>query len=501
MFTRRRSRVAALTAAVVVIGSGVAVATQVGGHAAGSGGSANSARDVAASTSPGPGAASASADSGATNGATTSTGGQHTSSAGDASSISAAGTAPQQVSYLGHSFTVPAGWSVVDLSKSPQTCVRFDVHALYLGTPSSEQKCGAQNSAAVEGAILVSPTQASAATSATSAASATSSEDDPVEQRISATLPNVKIVASYGSDRTSVVGILSAAGLPAPAVIQQPTTSEVAAQVKSNLATTTTAAATLTPGTPAALTQDFTGLGFDACTAPTTDQMSAWRGTSPFGAVGFYFGGLNRQCTQPNLTASWVSAEAAVGWHMMPLYIGSQVGTNGVANAATQGKAEADDAVTQASALGIGPGALLYYDMEADQYTAIDDSTVQTFLNAWTLELHAQGYQSAVYGMETGAVGALNAAWGTITEPDVIDVDNANGLENDDPGADPSNHWQGHRVHQYIANINETYGGVAIQVDWDYFGTDPCGPTRAFYTGVQPQYMSACHAPMPATTP
>ena len=361
MFTRHRSRVAALTAALVVIGSGVAVATQVGGHAAGSGGSAGSARGGAASMTSGPGAGSAAAGSGAANAATTSTGGQHTSSAGDASSIGAAGTAPQQVSYLGHSFTVPAGWSVVDLSKSPQTCVRFDVHALYLGTPSFEQKCGAQSSSAVEGAILVSPTQAGAATSATSAKVATPAEDDPVEQRISATLPNVKIVASYGSDRASVVGILSAAGVPAPAVVRQPTPSEVAAQVKSNLATTTgaAAAATPTPGTPAALTQDFTGLGFDTCSAPTTDQMSAWR-ASPFGAVGFYFGGLNRQCAQPNLTASWVSTEAAVGWHMMPLYIGSQVGTNGVANAAAQGKAEADDAVTQASAIGIGPGALLY---------------------------------------------------------------------------------------------------------------------------------------------
>ena len=500
MFTRNKSRVAALTAVLVVIGSGVAVATQVGGHAAGSGGSAGSARAGAASTTSGPGAASAAAGSGATNAATTSAGGRHTSSAGDASSISAAGTAPQQVSYLGHSFTVPAGWSVVDLSKSPQTCVRFDVHALYLGTPSSEQKCGAQGSAAVEGAILVSPTHASAAASTTSATSATSSEDDPVEQRISAILPNVKIVASYGLDRASVVGILSAAGVPAPAVVRQATSSEVAAQVKSNLASTATAGATPTPGTPAALTQDFTGLGFDTCSAPTTDQMSAWR-ASPFGAVGFYFGGENRQCAQPNLTASWVSTEAAVGWHMMPLYIGSQVGTDGVANAAAQGKAEADDAVTQASAIGIGPGALLYYDMEENQYTAIDNSTVQTFLNAWTLELHAQGYESAVYGMETGAVGALNTAWGTITEPDVLDVDNANGLENDDPGADPSNHWQNHRVHQYIANINETYGGVTIQVDWDYFRTDPCGPTRTFYTGVQPQYMLACHTAVPTTSP
>ena len=34
--------------------------------------------------------------------------------------------------------------------------------------------------------------------------------------------------------------------------------------------------------------------------------MSAWAG-SPYRAIGVYIGGLNRGCSQPNLTASWVS--------------------------------------------------------------------------------------------------------------------------------------------------------------------------------------------------
>ena len=46
----------------------------------------------------------------------------------------------------------------------------------------------------------------------------------------------------------------------------------------------------------------FIGLGFDACTAPSTRTMAAW-GSSPYRAVGVYIGGLNRGCSQPNLTA------------------------------------------------------------------------------------------------------------------------------------------------------------------------------------------------------
>src|ERR1044072_9010277 len=55
---------------------------------------------------------------------------------------------------------------------------------------------------------------------------------------------------------------------------------------------------------------EYTGLRFDACTAPSRRSMSAW-GSSPYRAIGVYIGGLNRGCSQPNLTASWVSAQTA----------------------------------------------------------------------------------------------------------------------------------------------------------------------------------------------
>ncbi|HEX6229026.1 MAG TPA: hypothetical protein VFZ41_06130, partial [Solirubrobacterales bacterium] len=55
----------------------------------------------------------------------------------------------------------------------------------------------------------------------------------------------------------------------------------------------------------------FTGLGFDACTAPSPRAMRTWRASSPYQAVGVYIGGINRACSQPNLTSRWVAEQVA----------------------------------------------------------------------------------------------------------------------------------------------------------------------------------------------
>lgn len=63
-----------------------------------------------------------------------------------------------------------------------------------------------------------------------------------------------------------------------------------------------------TPATyPAASSATRTsGRFLDTCTAPALTALAAWRGTSPYTGVNIYFGGRNRGCAQPNLTASWV---------------------------------------------------------------------------------------------------------------------------------------------------------------------------------------------------
>ena len=94
------------------------------------------------------------------------------------------------------------------------------------------------------------------------------------------------------------------------------------------LAVTATAAPLALTGTaasaaPGSQPGTFVGYGFDACTAPSSATMTAWL-ASPYRAVGIYFGGVNRGCTQPNLTAAWVAEQQAAGWHLIPLYVGPQ---------------------------------------------------------------------------------------------------------------------------------------------------------------------------------
>src|SRR6266550_388915 len=47
----------------------------------------------------------------------------------------------QTVTFGGYTVSVPASWPVYDLTKNPRQCVRYDVHAVYLGTPGPDQDC------------------------------------------------------------------------------------------------------------------------------------------------------------------------------------------------------------------------------------------------------------------------------------------------------------------------------------------------------------------------
>ena len=107
----------------------------------------------------------------------------------------------------------------------------------------------------------------------------------------------------------------------------------------------------------------YTGQGFDACTAPSTAQMQAWRAQSPYRAVGIGIGGADRACAQPGLTASWVRQQQVAGWHFMPIYVGPQESFGEITAAGRQAVSAAEDAVSQAKMLGFGPGSPIYYDM------------------------------------------------------------------------------------------------------------------------------------------
>ncbi len=226
----------------------------------------------------------------------------------------------------------------------------------------------------------------------------------------------------------------------------------------------------------------FTGLGFDACTAPSSRSMAAW-GSSPYRAIGVYIGGLNRGCSQPNLTPSWVSAQTAAGWHLIPTYVGLQAPTSScdscvklsAGQATAQGVSSALDAVEQAAELGMGPGSPIYFDMES--YTRTSSATAATlaFLEAWTEKLHSLGYVSGVYSSSSSGIADLAGQLGSgYNLPDALWTANWNGQQNTSDPYVPASAWSLHqRIHQYRGGHDESYGGVTINIDNNYLD----GPT------------------------
>jgi hypothetical protein len=231
----------------------------------------------------------------------------------------------------------------------------------------------------------------------------------------------------------------------------------------------------------------FTGGGFDTCAAPSVAQMSAWL-KSPYRSIGIYIGGVNRGCGDGNLSASWVSTVQSKGWNLVPLYVGLQapcvsqggLATINPASAGTQGLQAADDAVARAAKFGLRAGSPIYFDMEGYGSSLTCSSAVETFLSVWTAELHRRGYASGVYGssastMADAAGVYLNPAY---HRPDDVWFAHWNGCATDlDPSYFPNQYWANHqRLHQYVGNTTETWGGVTLNIDRDYDNGAVVGP-------------------------
>lgn len=222
----------------------------------------------------------------------------------------------QVVTYHGYQVRVPATWQVVDLERRPDTCVRFDRPTVYLGRPGNGSTCPARLVGRTEGLVVeplagldphrVTPSTARAAGHSAVAPGAVSTND---EIQVAVESAGVLVTASHTDANETAVrkvlgsATLTAGGSPAP--------------LPTGRAARTAAAAGAQPG-------EFTGHGFDACTAPSQKTMDAWRADSPYGAVGVYISGQTRACAQPNLTASWVSKQTAKGWRLIPIEVGRQ---------------------------------------------------------------------------------------------------------------------------------------------------------------------------------
>jgi uncharacterized protein YraI len=234
-------------------------------------------------------------------------------------------------------------------------------------------------------------------------------------------------------------------------------------------------------------------LGFDACTAPSLSALRAWQGTSPYSLVNIYFGGNNRGCTQPNLTKAWVRDAHAMGWRLLPTYMGHQpvcmLGNKPnrytASNATSRGTSDAKDAVTQAKALGLLPGSALYADVE--HYVRTDSAcrtAVRRYVSAWTKTLHGAGYLAGVYVHQDSGLRDLADSYNSTTyaRPDAVWMARWDGSQSLTgwPTA-PNSRWaMWQRAKQYRGDHNETWGGVTINIDSDRVKAPVATVARAY---------------------
>ncbi|MFE0463041.1 glycoside hydrolase domain-containing protein [Kitasatospora sp. NPDC058965] len=226
----------------------------------------------------------------------------------------------------------------------------------------------------------------------------------------------------------------------------------------------------------------FTGSGFDACSAPALDAMRAWRGASPYGAVGIYTSGNQRACAQSRLTRDWVRQVRSLGWRFLPTHVGRQAPCMAgdhkpdridPAQAVQQGRDEAAEAVRAAKALGIDAGSPVYLDIEA--YRSGDagcSKAVIDFTEGWTQALHSAGYYSGFYSSLDSGIADLVAAArsGATPLPDAVWYARWDGRAATD--ALPASLWTVHRrAHQHLGDQSEKYADVQLTVDAEQVDT------------------------------
>jgi Domain of unknown function (DUF1906) len=374
------------------------------------------------------------------------------------------------VRYRGVSLRVPASWPVRSFRRDPSACPRLDVHAVYLGRPGPGSACPADLRGVTETVTLqpVNPRSPSVreATKRTviGGRAALTNRDWAVTHTIVDVLPAAGVEASlsYGADLPLARQI--AATLRIGSGVRAMAPAQVRALVRA-----LARPATIKIAAPQGF---FRGRGFDTCAAPSLKAMASWQ-ASPYRAIGIYIGGINRACAQANLTASWIAAIQAMGWHYFPLYPGLQAScvraygdaTISATNAAAEGTAAAQDAATQAQNLGIPQGTPIIYDMEA--YGGNCGSEVLTFLNSWDSELNMLGYGAGVYESFTN-IDQLARARSTMTEPSVIDYADWDSRATTWSSYMPGGLWTHHsRIHQYQGGHDETWGGTVINIDND----------------------------------
>jgi hypothetical protein len=266
---------------------------------------------------------------------------------------------------------------------------------------------------------------------------------------------------------------------PATASATAPATAPATASATAPATTPATTPAMTASQTPSQTLPSGTLAAFDTCTAPSLQTMKAWR--AKYSATAIYIGGQMAACDYGNLSASWVSQAKAMGWSLMPTFVGLQAPCNSFSGkinpkqAAAQGTAAANQAITDAGTFGLGTGSPVYFDMEAYDHTKAGCRTaVLTFLDAWDRQLRAKGYVSGVYSSADAAIIDLQTtttiAGHSLAEPQAIWFalwDNANNLTGS-PYMTASVWPALARSKQYAGNRTVKVGGISLSIDADW---------------------------------
>jgi peptidoglycan hydrolase-like protein with peptidoglycan-binding domain len=238
------------------------------------------------------------------------------------------------------------------------------------------------------------------------------------------------------------------------------------------------------PPTPPAPTDSaWSGYAFDACRAPSQRVMDRWRTTSPFTGVGIYLGGVHRACKQRHLTRGWVEQQVRSSWKLLPIWVGPQAtctsydhrisgrsGAGWYPGARTQGSHEAGRAAAAAHDLGIRAGEVIFYDIEPYNARSIRcRQSSLAFLEEWTNELHRRGYRSGVYSHVAASIAQISRTGAGYSRPDAIWyawVDRV-GLMPHKYVANAA-FMRTSRVHQYALDRRVEFGGIHMDIDWDF---------------------------------
>ena len=442
-----------------------------------------------------------------------------------------AAPAMKTVEYRGYAIRVPASWPVYSLSKNPRQCVRYDVNAVYLGTPGPNPDCpahvvGRADTVSIGGPATPGPqstpvrTDLRAAVGTKRAGTDVPATPGTIMQnaqlrQLSVAMPASApaITATYGTSADEIMQVLAGirqitqqaaptgtAASTAPPSGKQPSGVTPGPSGQPQPPPTTPAPPSWIPPSWPTPAPTGTGLptqpapvptssgpppvpagamtGFDTCGAPSLQTMKAWR--AKYSAAAVYIGGQEMGCGYGNLSKSWVQSAEAMGWSLMPTFVGLQAPCNTFSDeikpgqAAAEGQQAANQAIADAASFGLGPGSPIYFDMEAyNEKKASCVTAVLTFLDAWDRQLQAGGYVSGVYSSAgSGVINLQNTssvAGHPLAKPQAIWFalwDNAVNLTGS-PYMTPAVWSPAARSKQYAGPHVVKVGGISLNIDSD----------------------------------